>query len=447
MSSVVEQRTSEAGTGERYVREFESRVAGKTITGPTWLQDARVAAIAGFAEAGFPTTRDEEWRFTPIAPIANTAFVTAEPLPVRPDDLAPHLFGTDTAAELVFVNGVFAPDLSRTGDLPAGVELRSLAALLADDAGKVEATLTRIAEHTASPFTALNTAFFTDGAYLHLAKDVVVDAPIQVLYYSTVSGAPSVSHPRLLVVADELSQATIIETYAGPAGQVYWTNAVSEFSIGDSAVVGHYRVQRESLRGYHVASMQLRTGRASVFTSQNLVLGGQIVRNDIGAVLGGEGGETTLNGLYVGADDRLLDTHTTIDHATAHNVSHELYKGVLGGRARGIFNGKILVRIDAQKTDAKQTNKALLLSDAAQINTKPQLEIFADDVKCTHGATVGQLDPDMLFYLRARGLGLHEARALLIRGFAGQVVDRVKFAPLRERVDEAVQQLLPREGA
>jgi Fe-S cluster assembly protein SufD len=447
MASVVEQRTTDvAGRGDRYVREFESRAAGKALTGPAWLRDARIAAMARFSGSGFPTTRDEEWRFTPITPIVNTAFVASELLHVQPASLAPYLFGAETAAELVFVNGVFVPALSRTTGLPAGVEAGSLATLLAGDAGRLETALTKIARHEDSPFTALNTALFADGAYVHVARGAVVDAPIHVMHYSTVSGAPSVSHPRLVVVVDELAQAKIIETYAGPSDQIYWTNAVSEFSVGESATVAHYRVQRESLRAYHVAAMQLRTGRASVFTSQNLVLGGAIVRNDIGAVLDGEGGETTLNGLYVGAADRLLDTHTTIDHATPHNVSHELYKGVLGGRARGVFNGKILVRIDAQKTDAKQTNKALLLSDAAQINTKPQLEIFADDVKCTHGATVGQLDPEMLFYLRARGLGVDEARALLIRGFAGDIVDRVKFAPLRDRLDEVVLQLLPREG-
>jgi Fe-S cluster assembly protein SufD len=445
MASVVEQRTADvAGKGERYVREFESR-SGK-LPGPSWLRDARVAAMARFAETGFPTTRDEEWRFTPITPLVNTAFVPAELLHVQPANLAPYLFGAEAAAELVFVNGIFVPGLSRMTDLPAGVDVGSLAALLAGDASKLDPVLTKIASPEESAFTALNTALFADGAYVHVERKAVVDAPIHVLHYSTVSGAPSVSHARLAVVADELAQATIIETYAGPAGQTYWTNAVSEFAIGESAVVAHYRVQRESLEAYHVASMQLRTGRASVFTSQNLVLGGAIVRNDIGAVLAGEGGETTLNGLYVGAGDRLLDTHTTIDHATPHNISHEIYKGVLGGRARGVFNGKILVRIDAQKTDAKQTNKALLLSDAAQINTKPQLEIFADDVKCTHGATVGQLDAEMLFYMRARGLGKHEARALLIRGFAGDIVDRVKFEPLRARLDDAVLQLLPREG-
>jgi Fe-S cluster assembly protein SufD len=276
-------------------------------------------------------------------------------------------------------------------------------------------------------------------------KGTVVERPVHVLFYSTVSGAPSASHPRLLVLVGEHAEVRIVETYAGPDGQVYFTNAVSEFVAGDRAVVDHYRVQRESTAAYHVGTMQLRTGRETAFVSHNLALGAAIARNDIGAVLGGEGGDTTLNGLYLANGSQLVDNHTTIDHALPHNGSHEVYKGLLGGRARGVFNGKIIVRPDAQKTDAKQTNKALLLSDGAQINTKPQLEIFADDVKCTHGATVGQLDADMLFYLRARGLSLNDARALLIRGFAGDVVNRVKFAPLRERLDETLLGLIPRD--
>ncbi|HXE80635.1 MAG TPA: Fe-S cluster assembly protein SufD, partial [Vicinamibacterales bacterium] len=220
-----------------------------------------------------------------------------------------------------------------------------------------------------------------------------------------------------------------------------------EFVVGDRAIVDHYKVQRESLAAYHLAAMQVRTGRESVFVSHALTLGGAIARNDIGALLAGPGGDTTLNGLYLADNDQLVDTHTTIDHALPHNGSHELYKGILGGRARAVFNGKIIVRPDAQKTDAKQTNKALLLSDGAEINTKPQLEIFADDVKCTHGATVGQLDADMLFYLRSRGLDVHDARALLIRGFAGDITNRIRIAPLRERVDAALLAQIPRDTA
>jgi Fe-S cluster assembly protein SufD len=297
----------------------------------------------------------------------------------------------------------------------------------------------------AAPFTALNTALFDDGAVVRVRKGTVVESPVHLLFYSTVSGAPSAAHPRVLVHAETNSQLRIIESYAGPEGQVYFTNAVSEFVADEAAVVDHYRVNVESTAAFHVGRQHLRTGRSTTFVSHNLVLGGALVRNDVGAVLGGEGGDTTLNGLYVGSGSQLLDTHTTIDHALPHNGSHEVYKGILGGQARGVFNGKIIVRPDAQKTDAKQTNKALLLSGEAQINTKPQLEIFADDVKCTHGATVGQLDPEMLFYLRARGIDAEAARGILIRAFASDVTARVKFEPLRERLEAWLTARIPRE--
>ena len=315
----------------------------------------------------------------------------------------------------------------------------SLAHLLATRAAIVEPWLTDGSRDQGSTFTALNTAFMEDGAFIEIARDRVIDRPVHVVFYSTGGAAPAVSHPRLLVVAGEHSEASVVETYVGAAGQTYFTNTVSEFFVGHRAILNHYRVQRESLSAYHVGTQVVRTGRESVCLSHNFVLGAAIARNDVAAILGGQGGDTTLNGLYLAGGTQLVDTHTTIDHALPHNGSHELYKGILGGKGRGVFNGKIIVRQDAQKTDAKQTNKALLLSDGAQIDTKPQLEIFADDVKCTHGATVGQLDPEMLFYLQARGIDLEDARALLIRGFAGDVVNRVKFAPLRERLDEIVQ--------
>jgi len=447
MTPVLDQRAALSAAGARFLAEFDARARGGQRQGPKWLRQQRERAIASFAAQGFPTTRDEEWRFTPVASIADTAFVPGELLHVSPDALSPWLFGTETAAELVFVNGIFVPALSRVADLPAGLEIGALSLVLGAGGAAIEPYFTKVAPFGISAFAALNTALSDEGAYVHVKKNALIERPIHVLFYSTVSGAPSVSHPRLLAVVGEHAEVRIIETYAGPSGHVYFTNAVSEFVAGDRAVVNHCRVQRESTTAYHVGTMQVNTGRETVFASYNLALGAAIARNDIGAVLGGEGGDTTLNGLYVGDGSQLVDNHTTIDHAQPHNGSHEVYKGLLGGRARGVFNGKIIVRPDAQKTDAKQTNKALLLSAEAQINTKPQLEIFADDVKCTHGATVGQLDPDMLFYLRARGLGLADARALLIRSFAGDALNRVTFEPLRERLDATLVALIPKGEA
>jgi len=438
MATVVEQSKS-VDHVSRYVSRYAAK-RGRFSSEPSWLTAARDEALARFRASGFPTTRDEDWRFTPVSPIVTTPFVEAEAGHVDASALAPHLFGDAVAAELVFVNGRFSPALSRTSDLPAGLDVGSLAQLVATRPEVVEPWLTTGSADQGSAFTALNTAFLEDGAFVEIARDKVIDRPVHVLFYATGGAAPAIAHPRLLVVAGEHSEASVIETYAGPDGATYFTNTVSELFVGHRAILNHYRVQRESLAAYHVGTQVVRTGRETVCQSHNLLLGAAIARIDVSAMLGGQGGDTTLNGLYLAGGTQLVDTHTTIDHALPHNGSHELYKGILGGKGRGVFNGKIIVRQDAQKTDAKQTNKALLLSDGAQIDTKPQLEIFADDVKCTHGATVGQLDPEMLFYLQARGIALADARALLILGFAGDVVNRVKFAPLRERLDRIVRE-------
>jgi Fe-S cluster assembly protein SufD len=246
------------------------------------------------------------------------------------------------------------------------------------------------------------------------------------------------SHPRVLAVLGENSQASIVETYAGPEGARYFTNPVTEIVLGQNAVLDHYKLQRESLEAYHVGAVHVRAARSANCTSHSVSVGGALVRNDVMAVLDGEGGECTLNGLYLADRQRLVDNHTTIDHATAHCGSREIYKGILADRARGVFNGKIIVRPDAQKTDAKQTNRALLLSEDAQINSKPELEIFANDVKCTHGAAIGQLDEDAVFYLRSRGLGRAEARHMLIHAFLGDVLQRMPLAPVREGIERVV---------
>ncbi len=439
MASVVEQRV---GPERRFVSDYEARRDRGELGGPPWLQELREAAVSRFAETGFPTTKDEEWRHTPVTPIVETAFVPVGAADVSPETVAPFRFAS-AAAELVFVNGRFAPALSKVSPLPVGLHVSSIADTLSADPGALEPWLHDVARESGSAFAPLNTAFLEDGAFVRIDRNAVIEAPIHLLFYSTAAGAPTVSHPRVVVVADEHSEARVVETYAGPDERVYFTNAVTEYYVGARTVLDHYKIQLEGSRGLHMGAQLVRTARESAFSSHNFVLSGQLVRNDIGAVLGGEGGDTTLNGLYLAGGTQLVDTHTTIDHALPHNGSHELYKGILGGRARGVFNGKIIVRPDAQKTDAKQTNKALILSDNAQINTKPQLEIFADDVKCTHGATVGQLDKDMLFYLRARGLGLAQARGMLIRGFAGDIVKRVKIEELRERLDREIMARIP----
>jgi Fe-S cluster assembly protein SufD len=409
-------------------------LASRPQGGPRWLQDLRDRGATRFSALGFPTVRDEEWRFTNVTPIANAEFAPAngKGTQLTEESLSGFLYSS-APSRVVVVNGRFAPELSRLDGLGHGVRVGSLATAVTEQADVVQRYLGQLAEFGSKAFTALNTALAFDGAYVYIPDGVILDRPLQLLFVATdgESSHPTMSNVRALIVAGDRSQARVIETYTGPRGASYFTNAVTEVFVGEGAVVDHYKVQHESIEGFHVASMHVHAGRSANFSSHSFSLGGQIVRNDVTAVLDGEGGEVTLNGLYLADGNRLVDNHTSIDHAKPHCPSHEIYKGILGGRARAVFNGKIVVRQDAQKTDAKQTNRALLLSDDASINTKPQLEIFADDVKCTHGAAIGQLDEDAIFYLRARGLTYFEARDMLIHAFAGDILDRVKIEPLR----------------
>jgi Fe-S cluster assembly protein SufD len=423
---------------------------GRPHTGPRWLQDLRDRAAARFSALGFPTVRDEEWRFTNVAPIASAEFkpAGADATLATEAELAGYLY-SDAAVRIVIVNGHLAPALSRTTGLPTGVRVGSLATAVTDHTEIVQRYLGQLADFGNRAFTALNTALATDGAYVYIPDGVVLEQPIHLLFVTTASAAsgPIMSSARALIVAGERSQARIVETYVGPRGTSYFTNAVTEVVAGEGSVLDHYKVQQESVEAFHVGSMYVHAARGANFSSHSFSLGGKLVRNDAAALLDGEGAECTLNGLYLADGDRLVDNHTAIDHAKAHCPSHEIYKGILGGRARAIFNGKIIVRQDAQKTDAKQTNRALLLSDDAMINTKPQLEIFADDVKCTHGAAIGQLDEDAIFYLRARGLTYFEARDMLIHAFAGDILDRVKIEPLRVALEAELYAQLARDLA
>ncbi|HET7220027.1 MAG TPA: Fe-S cluster assembly protein SufD [Vicinamibacterales bacterium] len=399
--------------------------------GSRWLQDLRDHAASRFVELGFPTTRDEEWRFTSVAPIVSSEFRPAPAARLDADALNTFLYA-DAPYRVVVVNGRLATELSRASGLPKGVRFGSLASASIDHADVVGRYLGQLADTAARPFVALNTAFTHDGAYVYVPDGVVLERPLQILFVSTgEASAPAMSHPRTLIVAGDNSQLRIVETYVSAPGQRHFTNAVTEVVAGENAVVDHYKVEEESVDAFHIASMHIHAARSSNVSTHAFTLGGRLVRNDIVAVLDGEGAEATINGLYLADGDRLVDTHTTIDHAKAHCPSHEVYKGIVGGNARAVFNGKIIVRQDAQKTNAKQTNRALLLSDHATINTKPQLEIFADDVKCTHGAAIGQLDEDALFYLRARGLTFFEARDMLIHAFAGEILERVQIEPLK----------------
>jgi Fe-S cluster assembly protein SufD len=399
-----------------------------------------------FLSLGFPTTRDEEWRFTSVAPIAERTFMLATSLPADASnvDVASFRLPGASSAELVFVNGHYVAALSRQGALPKGACAESLAPVLASRVHEVEPHLARVAPFEHHAFVALNTAFLDDGARIHLPAGTILQQPIHLLFIATnaIDGHPIMVHPRVLISLSANSQASVVETYAGPGGATYMTNVVTEVVLGENAVLDHYTLQYEGADAYHVGAIHVHAQRSATYAAHSISLGGALTRNDVMASLNGEGVECTLNGLYAADGQRLVDNHTTIDHAQPHCGSREIYKGILADHARGVFNGKIIVRPDAQKTDAKQTNRALLLSENAQINTKPQLEIFANDVKCTHGAAVGQLDDEALFYLRSRGLSDTAARHLLIRAFAADVLGRLPLGPVRAGIDARLQRQL-----
>jgi len=426
-------------TENSYLRDFTGSNSGSETPGPQWLLNLRQSAALRFGEVGFPTRRNEEWRFTNVSPIAETPFTLAGKTDsaMTAETLSGYTYEGMGGTQLVFVNGHFQPDLS-SQEFPAGVTVSTLSAAMEASPEMIEAQLGRWAKFTTQAFVALNTAALEDGAFVHLERNTVVKEPIHLLFLSTPNAGPTVSHPRTLIIAEANSQATIVESYSGTADTVYFTNAVTEITAAENVVIDHYKVQRESRKAFHVATMQLQLARSTNFSSHSVGLGGLLVRNDANAYLGGEGIECTLNGVYLGNDRQIIDNHTEIDHAMPHCNSHEIYKGILDGHSRGVFNGKIFVREDAQKTDAKQTNQTLLLSPTAQIDTKPQLEIFADDVKCTHGATIGQLSDEALFYLRARGISKDNARALLTYAFASDIVSRIKIDAIRAQLDQVL---------
>jgi Fe-S cluster assembly protein SufD len=419
-----------------YGTSFARFAEGAAASDASWLRSLRRAAMARFAKTGFPTTRDEQWKYTSVAPIARTAFDHArgsDGLGIPEGTLAALRLG-GPGPQAVFVNGQHAARLSHPGRPGPGIEVLSLGEVLRRQPQRVEPYLARITGEGANAFADLNTAFLEDGAAVFLSPGAVSEEPIHLIFLSTSPGSARVSYPRTLIVAGPGSRARIVESYGGPAGEVYFTNAVTEIVAGEDSSVDHYKLQEESESAFHVATLAVRQERASRFSNTQIALGAALFRQDIGVVLGGEGGECVLNGLFVADRSQHTDTHTRIDHATPQCVSRELYRGIMDGRARGVFHGLILVRKDAQKTDAYQTNRNLLLSREALVNSTPQLEILADDVKCKHGSTTGQLDPGALFYLRSRGIGEAAARSLLTYAFASEVLQGIPLETLRAAV-------------
>jgi Fe-S cluster assembly protein SufD len=430
---------------EAFVQEFEARTGPATAEAPEWLEPIRRAAMEQFARTGFPSSRDEEWRFTPIAPITQGTWRPAagSPAAVSPRDLEPFLFGHAEWTTLVFVNGVYSDSLSVPGQRPPGVRVMALAEAIRADGALLGRHLGRHAPLEGSPFTALNTAMMREGGVVHVGAGVDLAEPIHLLFLSTAEGAGTAAHPRNLIVIERGARASIVESYVTLVSDgSYWNNPVTEVAVAAGAWVEHTRIQRESERAYHVGLTHVNQQRDSHYRSFSLAMGGAMSRHNLHVRLNDENIETLMYGLYLTRGDQVADTHTAIYHDQPNCRSWEVYKGILDGRSRGVFNGKVLVKPEAQKTDAKQTNRNLLLSDLARVDTKPQLEIFADDVRCTHGATVGRLDDIARFYARSRGLSAAAADRLLTYAFAAEVVDEVALSPVRQELDRLVLERL-----
>jgi Fe-S cluster assembly protein SufD len=444
--------TRASGSIEIYRADFERQPAG-----PDWLQALRKQGMARFQALGFPTTKNEDWHFTSVAAIAERTF----PLAVREADAEPtdrressrrkadavgpaglkHAdidrfnFGEKDWHTLVFVNGAFSEALSSSNGLGDGIRVSSLADAIKSGTAGIERHAGKIAAFEQHTFTALNTAFISDGTYIELAADTVVEQPIHLVFVSEGEG---VSHPRNLIVAGRHSRATVIESYFSLRDSGYFTNPVTEISLGEGAHLDHYKVQRESESAFHVGTVQVRQARDSQFHSFSFAVGGSLARTNIYTSLDGDASTCTLNGLYLTDGAQHIDNQTSIEHIAPNCPSHELYKGVLDGRSHGVFNGKVYVHPEAQKTDGKQSNNNLLLSPTARVDTKPQLEIFADDVKCTHGATVGRLDDASMFYLNSRGIGPETARMLLTYAFAADVLETIELEVLKKELEKMV---------
>ena len=408
---------------------------------PKWLLPVRKAGIASFAEQGFPKLSDEDWRFTNVAPIAKLNFQLASQVAVNGAEakvLDESVFAALPGHRLVFVNGFFSAKLSRIKPLAGGVRIESLSAALAQDSALIEKHLGKYAHTANNTFAALNQAFFADGAFIFVPPGAEVAEPVQLIYISSAKRNGETILPRNLVIAGANSKLTVVESYLSTGNVAYFTNAVTEILAGDNAKVEHVKLQDEAMDAFHIATIAGEFGRASNVTVHSFALGAKLSRTNIRTKLAGEGLECILNGLYLTRNEQLADHHMIVEHAQPHCASHEYFNGILDDKSKGVFHGRIYVHPIAQKTDAKQTNKNLLLSDDATADTKPQLEIYADDVKCTHGATIGQLNDESIFYLRSRGIGTDTARQMLIHAFAGEIIDRIKCQPARAVIDKLV---------
>ncbi len=402
----------------------------------------RSSAIARFSERGFPSQADEDWKYTNTNPIIQTPFIFPEEMTndvFDQENFAGHSYISSCSARLVFVDGKLSPGASHFTNATGGLIITSLAQAFHAHEDLVLSYLDTRSRESRSAFGDLNTAFLSDGAFVFVPKRTFVEEPIHLIFLSSKSDDLLATNPRVLLIADEGAGVTLVETHATTGEHASFSNAQTEMFIDANASVEHYAIQDHNNASYHTGNLHVVQSRNSRCVSHSFILGGALVRNDVTFVLEGEGCEASLNGLALTHGSQHADSHTTIDHAAPQCASHEHYKYIANGKSRGVFNGKIIVRKDAQKTDARQSNNNLILSDEASIDTRPQLEIFANDVKCTHGATIGRLDEEALFYLKSRGIGESDARDILIRAFADEIVERVSIASLREYLHKRIQ--------
>lgn len=437
---------TQAGASQELFAAHRERLAGSE---PEWLTARRDRAIAFFRESGFPTRRHEDWKYTDLKPVAETAFqlATSESA-LSPDELTRFEYEGLDAHRFVFVNGVFQPALSQLDALPKGVRVSTMAEALQADSDEIVrkhfGAKARLEDH---PFSALNAALFQDGFFLHVEANVVVEKPFHLVFVTTETADPTMANLHNLIVLEQSAEATVIETHGTTGHHRYFKNVVTEIDTAPNAHLDRYVLQRESVEGgWLVSSDYLRQDRDSTVRSHTFDFGGALVRHNSWARLEGKACEAIVNGLYVLRGSQHVDNYMWVEHVEENIPSHELYKGILDQNATAAFTGRIYVHREAQKTDAKQTNQNLLLSDTARANTRPQLEIYADDVKCTHGATIGQLDPQAQFYLESRGVKREEARNLLVHAFASELIECIRIEPLRQRTEQLLDERLRERG-
>jgi len=422
---------------------FEKKLNGGS---KSFLHGIRKEALAQLAEMSFPTLRNEDWKYTDISPLLKNNFIPAaslEQVSFTGNEIEKYLFKDFDFHLLVFINGVYSTELSKVGALPKGAVISGLSKASKENPELIR-RYTGKSTVRDNAFNTLNAAYAVDGLFIYVPDGKIIEKPVQVLFINSSPDKEILSVPKNLLVAGNDSNVSVIASYAGSGKNGYFSNIVSDLFIGERATVDFCKIQEENDNSYHIEKVQAYQQKGSVYNHFNIMFGAAISRNDINSVLEGENTETHYYGLYLANGNRLVDNHTFVDHAKPNCMSNELYKGILDDESRGVFNGKIIVRQDAQKTNAYQKNKTILLSKKAKIDTKPQLEIFADDVKCSHGATVGQLDEESEFYIRSRGIPQEIAKSMLIRAFANDVVETLKIDALKEQLNHKIFEHLNR---